>query len=87
MLPKVATAIIDELKEEVFKIPTTAQEWKAVAEDFFTKWQVPHAIGALDGKHVRIRMPVKSGSDYWCVYKHIYSAVLLALVDADYKFL
>ena len=46
---------------------------------------MPHVIGSLDGKHVRITRPNKSGSLYWN-YKHFYSIVLFAMVDADYQF-
>ena len=67
-------------------MPKTEQEWQKVADNFQSQWQFPHCIGAMDGKHVLIKPPSHSGS-YYFNYKHTFSIVLLALVDADYKFL
>ena len=40
----------------------------------------------MDGKHVSIKCPKNSGSNFFN-YKHYFSVVLFAIVDADYKFL
>ena len=79
-------AIISEYVEEVFDCPSTPEGWKAIAEGFSKRWNFHHTVGALDGKHIAIRPPGKSGS-YYYNYKEFHSIVLLALVDSDYKFI
>ena len=83
---EVCQAIIDEYVGEVVVCPTDADGWRAVADNFYQRWNFPHTCGAIDGKHIACRCPPKSGSQYFN-YKGFYSIVLLALVDADYKFL
>ena len=67
-------------------MPQTEDEWRQIAEEFSEKCNFPHCIGALDGKHIAILPPPNSGSQYFN-YKHYFSIVLLALVDAHYRFL
>ena len=86
LVPETCRAIIAEYGEEVIKLPTSPAEWKKVAQGFEECWNLPHAIGALDGKHVRIRNPYFSGSVYYN-YKKFFSMVLLALVDHQYNFM
>ncbi|XP_050527810.1 uncharacterized protein LOC126897907 [Daktulosphaira vitifoliae] len=49
-------------------------------------WHFPNCIGAIDEKHINIECPINSGSTFFN-YKGSHSVVLLALVDADYKFI
>ena len=81
-----AHAIWDHLAEEHFQFPNAAQKWKAIAKDFLEKWQFPLCLGALDGKHVVIMAPNHSRSEYFN-YKGTFSVVLMALVDANLKFI
>lgn len=67
-------------------MPSTTEEWNAIATDFQSMWQFPHCCGALDGKHIRINPPKESGS-YYYNYKGFNSIVLMALVSANYEFL
>lgn len=61
-------------------------QFKKIAEDYFIRWQYPLCCGAIDGKHIRIKCPKGSGSLFFN-YKEYFSTVLLALVDAQYKFI
>ncbi|KAJ8024979.1 Protein ANTAGONIST OF LIKE HETEROCHROMATIN PROTEIN 1 [Holothuria leucospilota] len=82
----VCKAILDEYAEEVIAVPTTPQEWLAIAEQFSTRWNFHHCLGAMDEKHFAIKCPMGAGSLYFN-YKKFHSIVLLAVVDADYKFI
>ena len=53
---------------------------------FSEKWNFHHVYGALDRKLVRILAPPGSGSVYYN-YKNYVPIILLALIDADYKFM
>ena len=68
------------------KCPTTPQEWIHVGEQLSKRWNLHHTIGAIDGKHIALKCPSKSGSVYYN-YKSFYSIVLLAMLGAGYKFL
>lgn len=66
--------------------PKSEEEWRAIAKNFMVKWQFPHCLGALDGKHIYIQPPAHSGS-VWHNYKGIFSVLMMAAVDANYKFI
>jgi hypothetical protein len=83
---EVCQAIIDEYSAEVMRCPVTPEAWKEVANGFYNRWNLPHCVGAIDGKHIAMRCPRKSGSLFFN-YKGFFSVVLLAVVDAEYKFL
>ena len=83
---QVCRAITDEYAQEVISTPTTPEEWLQIADQFGARWQFHHTLGALDGKHVAIKRPRNGGSKYFN-YKGYHSIVLMALVDAEYKFI
>ena len=83
---QVSEAIIAEYAEEKLNCPVTREGWMAIADKFSSRWNFHHCLGALDGKHVSIKQPPNSGSLYHN-YKKFFSIVLMALVDADYRFM
>lgn len=85
IVKEVCQAIWQVLKPMVMPSPTT-EMWKDIAQSYERLWNFPHCVGALDGKHINIRCPINAGSEYYN-YKGAHSIVLLALVDADYKFI
>lgn len=85
MIREVSEAIIAEFSEELLTPPLNPKKWKAVANTFATRWNFEHTLGALDGKHIRIKKPNGSGSKYYN-YKGFCSIIMMALVDGDYNF-
>ncbi|XP_060566390.1 uncharacterized protein LOC132725307 [Ruditapes philippinarum] len=85
-VPEVCQSIIDEYAAEVIACPTTPAEWKEIANEFLRRWNFPHVCGALDGKHVACKCTPNTGSTYHN-YEGFFSIVLMALVDADNKFI
>nr|CAI5829778.1 unnamed protein product [Callosobruchus analis] len=65
---------------------STKQEWKNIALDFYNKWNFPNCIGCIDGKHIRIKCPKKTGSTFFN-YKSYFSIVLQGIADANNKFI
>lgn len=68
-------------------MPTPCREqWEKVEEKFATLWHYPNCVGAMDGKHVVFEKPSNTGSLHYN-YKKEFSIVLLAVVDAEYRFI
>ena len=47
IVQEVCQAIIQELKDEIMPLPRTQEDWKAIAQQFQDRWNVPHALGGL----------------------------------------
>jgi len=48
-----------------FQIPETEEEWLVVAKQYQALWNFPHAVGAIDGKHVVLQCPRNSANEYF----------------------
>lgn len=77
-------AIWDELSG-IYLAPPNEDEWRRIANDFRIMTGMPYCVGAIDGKHIRIQCPPKSGSMFYN-YKNYFTIVLLAACDSNYCF-
>lgn len=74
-------AIWQVLQPLYMRKPSTT-DWLQCSEKFLELWNLPNCIGAIDGKHVRIKKPTNSGSAYFN-YKEYFSINLMACADAN----
>ena len=72
--------------KQTIMCPNTKEGWLKVAKEFSDRWQFHHTLGCIDGKHIPIRSPANAGSRFHN-YKNFDSIILLAVVDANYKFM
>ncbi|KAJ8891745.1 hypothetical protein PR048_004298 [Dryococelus australis] len=62
----------------IFQLPKTPLARKEISKTFEIDWNLPHCVGALDGKHVLLQALVNSGSDFYN-YKSNFNIVIFAL--------
>ncbi|KAK0404168.1 hypothetical protein QR680_017321 [Steinernema hermaphroditum] len=82
---KTCQGLVEALKAYVH-LPSSEQEWRDIARGFKERWSFPHVLGCIDGKHIKLKKPAKSGSNYFNRKKD-FSTVLLAVADSRYKFI
>lgn len=77
----------DEYVKSAF--PVTEEEFEEAMIDMGVEWQFPFAFSALDGSHIPMRCP-PGGAEarkQYHNFKNFYSIILMALVDAKYRFI
>lgn len=62
--------VLNEKLTPIFLPPIKSDELKAKAEEFGQKWNFPNCVGAVDGKHVRVFCPKRTGSLYFNYKKY-----------------
>lgn len=63
------------MKNIIFKMPMTKEEWQLIAHDFNQHWNYPFCLGSMDGKHIMLQAPINTGSEF-INYKGFFSIVL-----------
>ena len=82
---------VDILWNDTMKkhFPSSHEDFKHSMEKFGEEWQFPYAFSAVDGSHLPIKCPnggAQAMKQYFN-FKGFYSIVLMALVDAVYRFI
>ena len=85
ILKETCDAIYASLSKVYLRPPTNKADWLNISSCFEETWNLPHVLGAIDGKHIRVQCPKNTGSLYHN-YKGFFSMVLLAICDARYCF-
>ena len=84
IIDEVTKAIVCYVGKDYIKPPSSSQEWSKIAETFLSRWNFPNCLEAIDGKHIPIRPPPGTGSEYFN-YKKTFSIILLAIAGPDYE--
>ena len=85
IVAKTSDAIYEVLKEKYLSAPQTEEDWLKISQDFEENWNMPHTVGCIDGKHIRVECPKLTGTQFYN-YKGFFSIVLMAVCDANYCF-
>ena len=75
-----------QVMHPIYMKAPTEDDWRQIEHRFSTRWNFPNCVGAIDGKHVMMKAPPNSHSLFYN-YKGYFSIVLMAVVDADYRFI
>jgi len=86
LIIKITLSALKKYLTTIFLPDITTVDFNVKASEFWTKWNFPNCILAIDWKHVRVRSPNNTGSLFFN-YEDYFSIVLLAMVDANYKFI
>ena len=83
--------IVEVLWEETVEnfFPKSANDFQESSLQMDIEWQFPFAFSAIDGSHLPIKCPdegMESKKQYFN-FKGFYSIILLAIVDAKYRFI
>ena len=88
---EVCEAIINNLWQDHVekKFPKTREDFVNCMVEMESLWQFPCCFGAIDGCHIPIKCPPggREPNKEYHNFKNFYSIVLMAMVDAHYRFI
>lgn len=83
------SSVVDAIWKNFYQrhLPVPDQKkFEEIAAGFHERWNFIHAVGCIDGKHIRIKCPKQSGTTYFN-YKKFFSIVLQAVADYRCRFI
>jgi hypothetical protein len=86
IIQETCEALRQSLQLEYVKFPSSESDWKRVSQQYSKMWHFPNSVRAIDGEHIILQASRNAGSMYYN-YKGARSIVLLAVVDAYYRFI
>ena len=78
--------IVQYIGKGFIKIPSTSENWLKISETFQSRWNFTNCLRAINGKHIQIRPPPGTGSEYFN-YKKTFPIILLATAGPDYGYI
>ena len=84
LISEVCSVIVKKLVPVYFP-PFNKNRWLKIAKEYEELWNVPHCLGAIDGRHFNMKKPPHSGSAFYN-YRSFFSLVLMASCDANRRF-
>lgn len=91
IVAEVCQIVVENLWQEhvMAYMPQNIESFKMKMQEMHDMWQFPFCWGAVDGSHIPIKCPAggaEARKEYYN-FKHFYSIVLMAIVDAKNRFI
>ena len=65
IIQDVCSASYKVLQPNYMNLRSSPQEWKAIANERYRRWNILNCLGAADGKHIAILKPKHAGYDFY----------------------
>ena len=73
------------LENKYIAVPKPKNNDFRIKDGFYKSWNFPNLVGAIDGKHILIKIPPRLGSVYFS-YKKTFRIVFMAIFDLKDRF-
>jgi len=64
-IPEVLSALLRVYGDQYLRMPNCSDDWMTIADGFNDKFDFPHCVGAIDGKHIEVKCPANTNSRFF----------------------